>query len=90
MQSDSGGRIRADPADGIWRTGEYQSGAPDGGGLSRLAPNKHRKTIPDPMRQIQEQDFCEQTGRWRALPACPGICSGWTVYADDYRRDTGA
>ena len=36
-----------------------------------------------------ERDFCEQTGGG-ALPARPGICSGWTVYADDYRRDTGA
>ena len=49
------GRIRADPADGIFGgPHEYQSGAPDGGGVYRaFAPNKHRKTILTPMRQIQ-------------------------------------
>ena len=58
---------------------------PTAEGLSRLAPQDD----PDTDAADSERDFCEQTGGG-ALPARPGICSGWTVYADDYRRDTGA
>ena len=68
---------------------EYQSGAPDGGGLIAPCTEQAPQDDPDTDAADSERDFCEQTGGG-ALPACPGICSGWTVYADDYRRDTGA
>ena len=68
---------------------QYQSGAPDGGGLIAPCTEQAPQDDPDTDAADSERDFCEQTGGG-ALPARPGICSGWTVYADDYRRDTGA
>ena len=62
---------------------------PTAEGLSRLAPNKHRKTILTPMRQIQNGISVSKQEVAFYRPR-PGIRSGWTVYADDYRRDTGA
>ena len=89
-QSDSGGGSGADPADGIFGgPHEYQSGAPDGGGLIAPCAEQAPQDDPDADAADSERNFCEQTGGG-ALPARPGICSGWTVYADDYRRDTGA
>lgn len=68
---------------------EYQSGAPDGGGLIASCTEQASQDDPDADAADSERNFCEQTGGG-VLPARPGIRSGWTVYADDYRRDTGA
>lgn len=61
---------------------------PTAEGLRSLAPNKPRRQLLKPMRQIQQQDYCFEA-RSGAVPACTALCAGRTEYPDDYRSNRG-